>query len=701
MTTQAPRFTNRLQHETSPYLRQHAHNPVDWYPWGPEALEQARRLDRPLFLSIGYSACHWCHVMEHESFENEAIARILNEHFISIKVDREERPDIDQIYMMAVQLLNQGHGGWPMSVFLTPQLRPFLADTYFPPEDRYGKRGFRTILMMIVDAWRTRRAEIDRAAGEITSHLQDFKQLPPAGTEEMSPELLRQATTALSRSFDPTNGGFGSAPKFPHPMEIRLLLRNWRRDGSAETLNMARQSLDHMARGGIYDHLGGGFARYSVDERWLVPHFEKMLYDNALLTSCYLEAFQATGDLSYRAVAEETLAFVRRELTRAEGPFMSTLDADSEGLEGKFYVWTEDEIVAVLGKADADLFNSVYGVAPLGNWHDPHGHAPSRSNVLHRVKAFDQIARLLDMPEPELRARLDACRQKLFEAREKRVRPGRDDKTLTAWNGLMIAAFAQAAQVLDDPSYAETAARAADFILTKMRTPDGRLLRTWSAGTEAKLNGYLEDYAFLIDALVTLYEATFAPRWVAAAVELADVMLDQFWDERDGGFFFTGRSHELLIARNKDPHDNAIPSGNAMAVTGLLRLAKLTGRADLLARAETTLKLFRGLMATHPMAAAQMLNALDFYLGPVEEVAIVGAPTAADSVRVVRALRSRFQPNRVVAFKPTGTADADYRAIPLLEGKQALGAVTVYVCANFACQAPLVGADAAVAALGG
>jgi uncharacterized protein len=692
-------FANRLAHETSPYLRQHQHNPVDWHPWGPEALERARKLDRPIFLSIGYSACHWCHVMEHESFENEEIARILNEHFVSIKVDREERPDLDQIYMTAVQLMNRGQGGWPMSVFLTPDLKPFAGGTYFPPDDRYGRPGFQRVLLSVADWWRTRRAELTEMSGEVTARVQELGRLEP-GAGDLGPQLIRRASEHLGRAFDPINGGFGSAPKFPHPMDLRLLLRAWRRFGGDETLHVVRHTLDRMAMGGIYDHLGGGFARYSTDARWLVPHFEKMLYDNALLVPCYLEAYQATGEPFYREIVDETLGWVLRDMTSPEGPFYSTLDADSEGVEGKFYVWTPDEIERVLGKEESDLFCTVYGVEPDGNWHDEAGHGPpGPTNILHRVKTFDQIARLNHIPEADLRRRIDESRKKLLEVRNRRVWPGRDEKVLTAWNGLMIAALAQAGAVLEDPRYVEAARRAADFILTRMRTRDGRLLRSYSSGTEPKLNGYLEDYSFLADALVYLYEATFEPRWITAALQIADVMIDQFWDAAEGGFFYTGRDHESLIARNKDPHDNAIPSGNAMAVTALLRLVKLTGRVDLQEKAMATLKLYAGLLASQPTAAGQMLIALDFNLGPVQEFAVVGDPATDETKRVLRAIRRGFRPDAVVALKSPTTDAKTEKLIPLLAGKTASGPVTAYICENFACQAPLVGAEAVEKAL--
>jgi uncharacterized protein YyaL (SSP411 family) len=680
----ATTHTNHLAAETSPYLKQHAHNPVDWYPWGPEALAKARERDWPIFLSIGYSACHWCHVMEHESFEDDDTAAILNEHFISIKVDREERPDLDQIYMTAVQLLT-GQGGWPMSVFLTPDLKPFYGGTYFPPEDKYGRPGFKTLLRALEDAWKNRRAEIDQVAAQQTERVQAAGKVErDAG--DLDAGLLRNAVVRLGNAFDPARGGFGDAPKFPHPMELRLLLRAWKRFQNDDALGMVRLSLDHMARGGIYDQLGGGFHRYSTDERWLVPHFEKMLYDNALLTVTYLEAFQATGDVLYRRIVEETLDYVRREMTSPLGPFYSTQDADSEGVEGKFFVWSLEEIEETLGKDQAETFCYVYDVSDSGNWE---GH-----NILHRGKTDAQDARLLHLEEGELRDRLGSAKRKLLEVRGRRIWPGRDEKILTAWNGLMIDALAQAAQVLDRPDYAETAGKAADFLLTKMRGRDGRLLRTTSAGAEAKLNGYLEDYSFLINALVSLYEATFAPRWIEAALDLTQVMIDQFWDSADAGFFYTGQDHEALIVRSKDPSDNAIPSGNSMAVTALLRLAKLTGRTELMDKADATLRLFRGLMATHPMAAAQMLIALDFYLGPVQEFAVVGDVAAEETRRVLRAIRGGFRPGKVVALKSTGVDEAKLdEVLPLLKGKTGNAAVTTFICQDFACQAPLVGAE--------
>jgi uncharacterized protein YyaL (SSP411 family) len=687
----APAFTNRLIRETSPYLKQHAHNPVDWYPWGDEALRRARELDRPIFLSIGYSACHWCHVMEHESFEDPEVGRLLNEHFVSIKVDREERPDLDHIYMTAVQLLT-GQGGWPMSVFLTPDLQPFYGGTYFPPRDAYGRPSFKRLVTALAEAWETRRDEITTSAGQITEHVRTAT-APRAAAGELGPAALRNALGPLRRVFDRTFGGFGSAPKFPHAMEIKLLLRVARHFGDDDALVMARLTLDRMAMGGMYDHLGGGFHRYSTDAQWLVPHFEKMLYDNALLTVAYLEAWQATGEPFYREVVQETLAYVLREMTSPEGAFWSTQDADSEGVEGKFYVWSAAELRQILGEHLGQVFGYVYDVSEEGNWE---GH-----NILHRNKTIAQNAALLKITEAELRQILDEGKRKLLEVRNRRIWPGRDEKILTSWNGLMMNAFALASQAFDEPRYAEAAERAADFVLTRMRAADGRLLRTTGAGAPAKLNGYLEDYSFLIDALVSLYEATFAPRWLEAATQLADLMIGQFWDADGAGFFYTGRDHEALIARVKDMQDGSIPSGNSMAVTALLRLAALTGRADFQEKAEATLRMAQGLLEGSPMAAGQMLVALDFHLGPVQEFAIVGDPAADETRRVLRAVRGGFRPRKVVALKSPGAPAGLEAIVPLLKDRPGRDGVTTYICQDFVCQAPLTGAEAVEKALAG
>jgi uncharacterized protein YyaL (SSP411 family) len=684
---------NRLVSETSPYLKQHAHNPVDWYPWGKEALAKAKELDRPIFLSVGYSACHWCHVMEHESFENAEIAKILNDNFVSIKVDREERPDLDQIYMSAVQILTQlttGHaqGGWPMSVFLTPDLQPFYGGTYFPPDDRYGRPGFQRVLLALLDMWKTRRGELDKQGVQIAQFINESSKGAPA-TGEPKPELIQNAVDQLRRNFDRTYGGFGAAPKFPHAMELRLLLRAWKRLGDDQALDMAKLTLNKMAMGGLYDQLGGGFHRYSTDERWLVPHFEKMLYDNALLSQAYLEGYLATGEMFYRRIVERTLEYVLREMTGPDGAFYSTQDADSEGEEGKFYVWSVKEIESVLGKDAAEVFSYVYGVSAEGNWEG--------QNILNRGKTDEQDAKLLKIGVDELRRLLHEGRQKLLQVRSKRVWPGRDEKILTAWNALMIAGFAEAGRALEEPRYTEAAVKAADFLLGPMRSSTGRLFRTTKAGAQPKLNAYLEDYAYLVNALVSVYEATFAPRWIESALSLAEVMVEQFWDASDPGFFFTGKDHEALIARVKDLHDSSTPSGNSMAVTALLRLGRLSGRSDLLGKAEQALKAGQGLMEKAPMAAGQMMIAFDFHLGPVREFAIVGELAGEETKRVLRAIFGQFLPDKVVALKsPDAKEDKN---VGLLKDKPAHGPVATYICQNFTCQAPLIGAAAAEKAL--
>jgi uncharacterized protein len=680
-------FTNRLAHESSLYLRQHAHNPVDWHPWGPEALEKARQLSRPIFLSIGYSACHWCHVMAHESFEDGEVGRLLNESFVCIKVDREERPDVDQIYMAAVQALNQGQGGWPMSVFLTPKLEPFFAGTYFPPQDKYGRPSFKLVVTRIAEAWRERHDEVVNSAAQIAAVVREHEQAPPQPGQP-GPHLFDKAMLFLRRAFEPVHGGLGQAPKFPRPIDLRLMLRIHQRFGHADALSMVTLTLDKMARGGMYDQLGGGFHRYSTDARWLVPHFEKMLYDNALLPPAYLEAWQVTGDPFYRQIVVETLDYVLKEMTSPGGAFYSTQDADSEGEEGKFYVWTEAEIVSVLGKDLAEVFNYVYDVSPGGNWE---GH-----NILNCPKTLEQSGKMLKLTEAELRAKLASAKRKLYEVRAKRVWPGRDEKIVTAWNAIMLAAFAQSGAVLEEPRYIEAATRAAEFILTRLRTPDGRLLRTCGVDSPAKLNGYLEDYSYLVEALVTLYEATFEPRWLHEAVTLAGIMIEQFHDARDGGFFSTGKDHEELIARPKEIQDSSTPSGNGMAALGLLRLAALTGREDMRQKAEGTLAAYGGTIEDSPVTCGQMLLALDFLVGPVQEIAVIGKSDDVQTKDVLRAIRRKFRPNTVVAFRDSS---ADNGTIGLLKGKAAQAQVATYICRNFACEAPLIGAAAAMAAL--
>jgi uncharacterized protein YyaL (SSP411 family) len=685
------RPANRLAGETSPYLLQHAHNPVDWYPWGPEAIARAQAEGRPIFLSIGYSACHWCHVMERECFEDPEIAALMNALYVNIKVDREERPDLDQIYMAAVQAFNDGHGGWPMSVFLTPELRPFYGGTYFPPRDARGMPGFPRVLRELEKAWRERRGEVDRIADGMTERLQAGTQGIPAGGE-LSAGLLDQAVRELARAFDPRDGGFGAAPKFPHPMDLKLLLRQHARTGDAHALHMVRQTLEKMARGGIYDHLGGGFARYSTDARWLVPHFEKMLYDNALLASTYLEAYQATGDPELARVARETMDYILDRMTTAEGGFCATEDADSEGEEGKYYVWSLAEIGAVLAPERAKTFAYVYDVTEGGNWEG--------QNILNLPKTLTQAAKILGRDEGELRAELAEDRARLLEVRERRVPPGKDTKVLTSWNGLMIGPLAEGSRVLKDERYLGAARKAAGFLLERLRTADGRLLHSYKDG-KARFNGYLDDYANLIDGLTRLFEASGETRWVEAALELCGVMIAEFRDDEHGGFFYTGQSHEALIVRQRDSFDNATPSGNAMAATALLRLAALTGRDDLHAAGRKTLESVQGVLQHAPMAAGQSLIALDFLLAPAREFAVVSGGDAGEFRTALEAIAGRFLPHKVVAPAPGPPPEELVRRLPLLADRPAReGRVTTYICERFACREPVVGLEGLSAALG-
>ena len=680
------RPANRLAGETSPYLLQHAHNPVDWYPWGPEALERARAEDRPIFLSIGYSACHWCHVMERESFEDPDIARIMNAHFVNVKVDREERPDLDQIYMNAVQAMT-GRGGWPMSVFLTPELKPFFGGTYFPPTDARGMAGFTRVLLGVNKAWEDRRDEIRESADAMTERLQAVATVPrDEHADALSSRLVERAARALVGSLDPVHGGFGDAPKFPHPMDLRLLLRHARRTGDARALSAVTLTLDKMARGGIYDHLGGGFARYSTDERWLAPHFEKMLYDNALLASTYLEALQTTGDPFYARVARETLDYVLSRMTDPQGGFYSTEDADSEGEEGKYYVWSLAEVDKLLGPERTRTFASVYDVSQTGNW--------ERKNILNLPRPVSEAAAKLNRDAAELEAELAESRAILLAAREKRVPPHKDEKVLVDWNGLMIAALAPAAWILKEPRYLDAAKRAAGFILDRLRAEDGRLLHVYKDG-QSKLNAYVIDYACLIDGLTRLFEATGEPRWIEAAVELAGIMIDEFLDQEHGGFFFTGASHEELIARQKDLFDNATPSGNGMAATALLRLAAITGRDDFDRIGREALEAARAVLERAPAAAGQSLIALDFAVGPLQELAIVGGTSPDEFARVMEAANARFLPLAVIVPSPPGEEGSLAKLAPVLEDRPAAeGKTTLYYCEDRACRLPVSGVEA-------
>ena len=679
-------YTNRLINETSPYLLQHAHNPVDWYPWGDEAFERARTEDKPVLLSIGYSACHWCHVMERESFENEAIANLMNENFINIKVDREERPDLDSIYMTAVQLMT-GHGGWPMTVFLTPEQIPFYGGTYYPPEDRHGMPGFPRILISLAEAYRARRDEISENAVSLLRELDRLGDVR-GGVGDLTVESLDAATKQLMRGLDHVHGGFGSKPKFPPAMSLDLLLRQNHRSENAPILAAVELTLEKMAKGGIYDQLGGGFHRYSVDERWLVPHFEKMLYDNALLTRIYIDAWLVTGKELYRKVALETLDYVRREMTDESGGFYSTQDADSEGEEGKFFVWTTEEVEALLGPEDAPIFSRYFDISSIGNFE---GH-----NILHVDLEPEVVAKLFNVTPEKLADVLERGRRILFEEREKRVKPARDEKMLTAWNALMLRSFADAARAFGSDEYAVVATRNAEFLMRVMsyRTENGalRLMRTHKDG-KTRLNGYLEDYAYLADALLSLYEATADIRWFKDARALVDSMIDNFWDKEHGTFYFTSDDHEALITRTKDVYDNATPSGNSVAADVLLRLSLFTGDSEYRKKAETVIGAVKELAVRSPNGFGRLLSAMDLAIGPSLEIAIIGEQGSSEVKKMLNVINGTYQPNKVVAFGPATSIELLAHR-ELVDGKPA-----AYVCRGFVCDAPVTDPEALRAAL--
>ena len=672
---------NRLINETSPYLLQHANNPVDWYPWGEEALERARSEDKPILLSIGYSACHWCHVMERESFEDETIAGLMNENFVSIKVDREERPDLDQVYMQAVQMLT-GSGGWPMTVFLTPEGKPFYGGTYFPPDDRQGMPGFPRLLTSIAEAYSTNRGEVDRVTQQLTTQMSQSNQLPQ-GTSILTVDILHQAYSSLATNFDYQNGGFGNAPKFPQPMTPEFLLPYYHHGSNPRALELVELTLEKMAYGCIYDQIGGGFHRYSTDPYWLVPHFEKMLYDNALLARLFLHTYLITGRALYRRVVEETLDYVLREMTDPSGGFYSAQDADSEGVEGKFFVWSPGEINAVMGDTDGEVFAGYYGVTAGGNFEG--------KNILNIRQNPEEFAETKGLTADQLGDIINRGSKALLEVREQRIHPMRDDKVLASWNGLMLRSFAEAAAALGRPDYLAVAIKNAGFLVGSMKS-DGRLLRTYRDG-QAKLLGYLEDYSFVIDGLLALYEATFDLRWLEEAVTLADSMIELFWDEGIGGFYDTGSDHETLVVRPRDVFDNAQPCGGSVASDVLLRLAVFTGKSDYSAKAAVPLRSLHQAMSQSPGGTGHWLSALDFYVSPPKEIAVIGPRDDPATQALLDTVFHRFLPNKVVMgvappLSPTvGNSGSD---IPLLAGRGMVGGLpSAYVCQNYACQLPV------------
>jgi len=671
---------NRLANTTSPYLLQHANNPVDWYPWGDEALQQARSANKPIFLSIGYAACHWCHVMAHESFEDPATAELMNRHFVCIKVDREERPDLDSIYMSATSAMT-GSGGWPMSVFLTPDLRPFYAGTYFPPVPRYNMPSFKELLSSLARAWQEEREEVDRVGSQVAGHL--TARLPAAGSQGLTAADLDGAAEALLISYDWTHGGWGNAPKFPQPMAIEFLLRRAAANHpkANDYQRVAAHALEAMSRGGMYDVIGGGFARYSTDDHWQVPHFEKMLYDNAQLVLAYLHAWQLTGEPSFRRVVEETLEFVSREMTHPDGGFFSSLDADSEGAEGKFYVWTKDEIRSVIGEAQSfEFFEAAYGLTEKGNWEGV--------TVLQRALDNASLAARFKLDPLEVSAKLAESHTSLLKARASRVRPTTDDKVLTAWNALMLHTYAEAGRVLDKVDYLLVATRNADFLLAALHK-DGRLHRSWRAGKVTE-QVFLEDYAALILGLVELYQTDFDARWFASAQELAAEMIAGFRDPA-GGFFDSLESKQGLLLRPKDLQDNATPSGNALACEALLKLAAFTNQGEYRDLAEGALRLITKPALDYPTAFARWLGAADFSLASVKQVAILYDPAGGDARNMLDVIRSAYRPNTIVAASSHPPSQGSPSL--LLDRPLKGGLPTAYVCEHFVCKQPVTTPD--------
>lgn len=675
---------NRLINEQSPYLLQHAYNPVNWYPWSEKVFEKARTENKPIFLSIGYSTCHWCHVMEKESFEDEEVAKLMNEAFVSIKVDREERPDIDGIYMSVCQMLT-GSGGWPLTIVMTPDKKPFFAGTYFPKLNRYGRVGMIELIPKLTELWKSKYDDIIKSAEEISHVLINSSKF--SGDEILSSEILDRAFNELSRRFDPEKGGFGKSPKFPTPHNLTFLLRYWKKNKNEQALLMVEKTLQEMCLGGIYDHVGYGFHRYSTDSNWLVPHFEKMLYDQALLAIAYTEAYQATKKELYKSTAKEILEYVRRDMRSKKGGFYSAEDADSEGEEGKFYLWTVDEVRDIL-KDDADLFLEIFNCESEGNWIDPMHGGKVVTNILHLQTTFDESRSKKNLNAGALEIKIALAQKQLFEARKKRVHPHKDDKILADWNGLMISAFAKAAQVFDEKKYIEIAESAVKFILKDMTLPNGRLLHRYRNG-KADVAGNLDDYSFFIAALLDLYEATFEVEYLNKALGFQNDLIKYFWDEQDGGFFFTANDSEKLLVRQKEIYDGAIPSGNSFALLNLVRLHRFTGRTEFEDKASQMIKTFSQIIKTSPSAYTQFLSGLDFYIGPSKEILLVGNDDEKVK-KFLRIFREAFIPNKVIIYKKDGIEDSLSKVADFTEAYSAIDKVAaVYVCENFSCKPPI------------
>ena len=677
---------NRLINESSPYLLQHAHNPVDWYPWGPEAFEKAHRENKPIFLSIGYSTCHWCHVMAHESFEHPEVAKLMNEAFVSIKVDREERPDIDNVYMSSCQMMTGG-GGWPLSIIMTPDKKPFFAATYIPREGRFGLIGMLELIPRIRELWITQQGEALTLSNRIATALQQNSQDAPG--EELDEATMELTYEQLVQRFDEQHAGFGSAPKFPTPHNLLFLLRYWKRSGNRRALKMVEETLQAMQRGGIYDHVGFGFHRYSTDSQWLVPHFEKMLYDQAMLAMAYTEAYQATGKEDYEKTAREIFTYVLRDMRAPEGGFYSAEDADSEGEEGKFYLWTQEEVRQALGNEEADFIAKVFNIEKDGNFVEQATGKKNGVNILHLRKPFVELSSDLNLSQHDLQKHLKGIQQKLFTYREKRIHPMKDDKILADWNGLIIAALAKGAQAFDEPEYAEAAQHAADFILGNMRKPDGRLLHRYRDG-QAGIEANLDDYAFLVWGLIELYEAVFDLRYLKVALELTNDMLKHFWDEDGGGLYLTPDDGESLFVRNKEIRDGAIPSGNSVAMLNFLRLGRMTATSDLEEKAAKIGRAFSSSVKQSPLAHTQLMVALDFGIGPCYEVVIAGNSEAEDTKAMFKALRTNFLPSKVVLLNPIEEESPEVAQLAEFTKNQSSieGRATAYVCMNHNCKLP-------------
>ncbi len=677
---------NRLVFEKSPYLLQHAANPVDWHPWGEDTFQKAKELDKPIFLSIGYSTCHWCHVMEHESFEDPHVAALLNETFLPIKVDREERPDIDRIYMSVCQAMT-GSGGWPLTIFLTPDKQPFFAGTYFPKETRFQRTGMMDLIPSVGELWKNKRSELLESADQIMSYLEQSSS-QEAG-ESLDESIFEKAYLQLKDRFDPIHGGFGSIPKFPSAHNLTYLLRYWHRSGENHALEMVETTLQKMRLGGIFDQLGFGFHRYSTDSSWLLPHFEKMLYDQAMLVMAYVEAFQATGKESYAQTARDVLSYVNRDMTSPEGGFYSAEDADSEGEEGLFYLWTPEEFRDSLGDEGSNLFVQLFNLEESGNFYDEATRRKTGRNILNLKQPIAESANVIKISEEELINLWDKTRKVLFDIREQRIHPLKDDKILTDWNGLMIAAYAKAASALEAPHYALIAQKAADFIWEKMRSKDGKLLKRFRDG-DAGLPAHLDDYAFLVWGMLELYDAVLDPKYLQRAVDLNTIMLQEFWDNQKGGLFFTADGQTDLIIRDKEIYDGAVPSGNSVAAFNLLRIGRMTANPDFEDKARDIGRAFSGQVSQAPMGYAGLLSALLFAFGPTYEVVIAGDPDADDTKAMLKALKREYFPNQVTLFRPAeDTGSSILHLAEFIENQVPIdGKATAYICQDYTCSAP-------------